>query len=179
MTRSSPSSMSMTRFWMRLTRSIRMTRLSSMPSCLWKAWRIKLESGQESQGLGQLFTQLEKTWVPTTKATPLRKPTNAALMEMFEGLQAQVAALAAANQVEQVPGFATPAVEQQNGLTLQTPKMPSLGDALFEVQLIKERLRLRNWQLWWVLLPRRGHLWSWGLLFKLRRWYGRRRTKSP
>lgn len=70
---------------------------------------------------------------PTTKATPLRKPkklTNAALMEMFEGLQAQVAALAAANQVEQVPGYATPVAEQQNGLMLQTPKMPSLGDAL-------------------------------------------------
>lgn len=59
-----------------------------------------------------------------------KRPTNAAMMEMIEGLQAQVAALTAAS----VPTRAAPAVTHvpvpPGGLMLASPKMPSLGEAL-------------------------------------------------
>ena len=59
-----------------------------------------------------------------------KKPSNVALMEMFEGLQAQVAALTAASVTTKPQEPATRAAEPSNGFMLATPKMPSLGDAL-------------------------------------------------
>ena len=59
-----------------------------------------------------------------------KKPSNVALMEMFEGLQAQVAALTAAGIATKPQESATPARGPSDGLMLATPKMPSLGDAL-------------------------------------------------
>ena len=70
---------------------------------------------------------------PTAKAPVPKKPkkvTNAALLELVEGLQAQVAALTVTGGSMDQPLPATPVPEPQDGLMLRTPKMPSLGDAL-------------------------------------------------
>ena len=67
---------------------------------------------------------------PPPKPSRPKKPSNAALMEMFESLQAQVAALAAANVPARAPEYVTPVREPRDGFMLATPKMPSLGDAL-------------------------------------------------
>ena len=86
-----------------------------------------------SAGSRAAFYSAREDLSPTTKAAApkkQKKPTNVALMEMFESLQAQVSALAvtAAPEKEQTP--ATPVAELSNGLMLATPKMPGLGDAL-------------------------------------------------
>lgn len=59
-----------------------------------------------------------------------KRPTNAAMMEMIEGLQAQVAALTAARVPTKAVPTATHVPVPAGGLMLASPKMPSLGEAL-------------------------------------------------
>ena len=86
-----------------------------------------------SAGSRAAFYSAREDLSPVAKASAPKKPkkpTNAALMEMFETLQAQVSALVAAGPAGKEQPPATPVQEPISGLMLATPKMPSLGDAL-------------------------------------------------
>ena len=94
-----------------------------------------------------------------------KKPTNAALMEMFEALQAQVSALAVSGLLGKEQPPATPVQEPLGGLMLATPRCQA-WEMHYGLRHKEPLLQPLSWQLWWVLHLGLVHQ-LFGLLLKL------------